>query len=64
MGSNSNPVAARDRSEVLGTISQQMIDTDFSMTFHCRDLFKDLLDANNINLFLIEMSLSPQMNRQ
>ena len=41
-----------------------MIDTDFAMTFHCHDLFRDLLDANNINLFLIEMSLSPLFNRQ
>ena len=34
------------------------------MTFHCRDLFTELLEANNINLFLLELSLSPALNKK
>ena len=42
----------------------QIIETDFSITFHCRELFSELMEANNINLFTLELSLSPSLNRQ
>ena len=41
-----------------------MIDTNFSITFHGRDLFTELLRANNINLSLLQLSLSPSQNRE
>ena len=45
-------------------MTTQYIETNFSITFHCRDLFIELLEANNINFSLIEMSLSPAINKQ
>ena len=41
-----------------------MIDTNFQITFHCMDLFMELLEANNLNLNVIERSLSPAFNRE
>ena len=40
------------------------IDTNFKITYHGMELFADLLEANNLNVNLIERSLGPAFNRQ
>ena len=40
------------------------IDTNFTVTYHCMDLFAELLEANNLNFNLIVRSLSPSLNRE
>ena len=42
----------------------RVINTNFQITFHCMDLFKELLEANNLDFSLIERSLSPVYNRE
>mmetsp|Transcript_13980 Transcript_13980/g.19068 ORF Transcript_13980/g.19068 Transcript_13980/m.19068 type:complete len:292 (-) Transcript_13980:1034-1909(-) len=52
------------RRRTVSRPSAQLIETDFSITFHSRELFCELLEANNINQSCLEMSLSPACNRQ
>jgi len=42
----------------------QVIDTCFSITFHNMELFTELLAANNLSVSLLELSLSPCLNRK